>query len=105
MASPFLNFTDATTAEGRKLWELATKPLKTEYDGSKKNYPLFKAQIRTKIKTCMWQGITTLTIGGQDFSLVDNADLIDMQEVIEAKNRRDYVIVTESGPHAFSIAE
>ena len=94
MSSPFLNFSDATTAEGRKLWEMATKALKTEYDGSKKGYTLFKAQVRQKIRTCMWQDITTITIGGHDFSLVDNADLIDMTAVKAAKASRDYIIIS-----------
>ena len=81
MASPFANFADATTAEGRKLWELATKPLKSLFDGTKSGYPLFKSQLRNRIRECHWGDIVNFTIDGQTQNLVDNADLIPMASV------------------------
>jgi len=94
MASPFATFNDVSTPEGRKLWELATKPLKSEFDGGKSGYPLFKAQVRNKLRTCQWQDINTFTIGGQVLSLVDNADLIPLEEVVNAREQRELYIVT-----------
>ena len=94
MSSPFLNFRDPTTADGRKLWELATKPLKSLFDGSRKNYPLFKSQLRNKIKTCHWQDITEFAVDGQLWNLVDNPDLIPEDNVVETKETRDYILVT-----------
>ena len=64
MASPFANFANATTAEGRKLWELATKPLKSLFDGTKSGYPLFKSQLRNRIRECHWGDIVNFTING-----------------------------------------
>ncbi len=93
MTSPFANFDTATTAEGRKLWELATKPLKTEFDGTKAGYPLFKSQLRNRISKCLWQDIVTFNIDSKDHSLVDNADLIPIALVHQAREQRQAIIL------------
>ena len=105
MSSPFINFTDPTTSEGRKLWELACKSLKDEFDGSKAAYPVFKAQIRDKVRMCKWEQITTFLINGISYSLVDNADLIPMEIIKAAKDTRDTILLLGVRPAAEGIEE
>ena len=93
MASPFANFADATTAEGRKLWELATKPLKSLFDGTKSGYPLFKSQLRNRIRECHWGDIVNFQINGQTQNLVDNADLIPMASVTLQRRAREVMVL------------
>ena len=62
MATPFVDFIDPTTPDGRKLWEMATKPLKNKFSGSKSGYALFKADLRDRVDTCMWKDIITFEI-------------------------------------------
>jgi len=97
MTSPFADFDDPTTADGRKLWELATKPLKSLFDGNKSGYPLFKAQLRNKIKQCYWEDITTFSVNGQDLNLIDNADLIPMATITLKRRARDQIILMGPG--------
>ena len=94
MASPFATFRDASTSDGRKLWEMATKPLKSEYDGGKSGYTIFKSQARNKIRTCHWTDINSFVVNGQVFTLVDNADLIPINDVHAAKEERERIILT-----------
>ena len=94
MASPFATFSEAIRPSGRKLWELATKPLKTEYDGGKPGYNIFKSQTRNKIRTCLWRDITSFVVNNQVFTLVDNADLIPLRQVNAARRERENIIIT-----------
>ncbi len=96
MASPFQNFSDPTTAEGRKLWELAIKPLKNEFDGSNAGYGMFRAGLRNKANLCRWQDILRFPDpeSPQNFiNLIDNADLIPMEDVADAMTARELLAI------------
>lgn len=93
MTTPFINFSDPTTADGRKLWELGIKGLKSECDGSRKAYPLFKSQLRSKIKLCYWQDITTFLVDNEEQNLVDNPDLITMDMIQAQKEDTDNILM------------
>ena len=93
MVSPLASFADATTAEWKKLWELATKPLKPLFDGTKSGYPLFKSQLRNRIRECHWGDIVNFTIYGQTQNLVDNADLIPMAGVALQRRAREVMVL------------
>ena len=81
MSTPFANFTDPTTSDGKALWKLATKPLKNEFSGAKSSYAIFKKDLRQRIKQCQWTDIITFTIDRKDMDLIDNADLIPLATV------------------------
>ena len=93
MTTPFKNFTNPTTDTGRNLWGIATKELKDEFSGAKSGYPVFKSQLRDRIKLCGWEDIITYTVNGNNFNLIDNADLIPMNSVLSKKNRTEEIIL------------
>lgn len=97
MSSPFANFSDPTTNDGKKLWELATRPLKNTFSGSKTGYALFKAGIRDRVSLCLWDTICTFEIDGEFKDLVDNADLIPVGTVQQAYLDRALIITTGAG--------
>ena len=92
MSTPFANFTDPTTSDGKTLWKLATKPLKNEFSGAKSSYTIFKKDLRQRVKQCMWTDIVTFTIGTKELNLIDNADLIPLATVRNAMIERTAVI-------------
>ena len=111
MTSPFADFTDPTTSDGRKLWELATKPLKSSFNGGKPGYPLFKAQLRNRVSQCYWESIVTFAVpaqgGAQNFNLVDNADLIPLATVDLKRKARNVILLNPDNlrPEVVSLAE
>ena len=98
MATPFDNFSDPTTAEGRKLWELATKPLSTPFDGSRQSYQTFIADIRSHFKLCKWMPLVTYVQGPNLFNLVDNPGLISLESVVT--RREQNIVESEAAPAA-----
>ncbi len=96
MASPFENFTDPTTTEGRKLWELAIEPLKHEFDGTRASYGTFRAGLRNKVKLCRWQGIVMFPDPSNmmaNINLIGNADLIPMEDIGQARDGREALAI------------
>ena len=100
MATPFANFDDPTTPGGKKLWELATKPLKNSFSGSKSGCALFKADLRGRVKLCRWGDIITFIVDGNSHNLVDNADLIPIEMVRNSIITRQAIITTGPGAAA-----
>ena len=91
--SPFEGFNNPTTAEGRKLWELATRALKSEFNGGQPDYPLFKSQIRNRVNECLWTDLISFAVGNQTHNLVDNADLIPLSDVARARRAQEHVLL------------
>ena len=86
MASPFESFADPSTADGRKLWELAIKPLRNAFDGGRAVTNAFVAQLRTKFNMCRWMHLVPFPapVGGTN-NLFDNADLITIGMIDTAR--------------------
>ena len=90
MASIFASFTDPTVANGPTLYKMATKPLSTQFDGSRSKHSVFQSSLRDKITECGWEHLITF----DNKNLIDNPDSISVQTIKEAKAFRDLLIIT-----------
>ena len=94
--SIFVNFTSPTVANGATLYKMATKPLSTQFDGSRANHSIFQSQIRDKVVECGWDHLISFLIDGEVVNLIDNPDLIPWDIIKDAKETRDDIVL--NGP-------
>ena len=86
MTSPFANDFDPTTSDGRKLWDMATRPVTNPYDGSANEANEFLADVMDRALLCLWMPLLTFTVTSgagatattTDYNLLENYTLIPL---------------------------
>ncbi len=86
MTSPFANDFNPTTGDGRKLWDMATRPVTNPYDGSATRANEFIADVMDRALLCLWMPLLTFrvphgtgpTATYVDYNLLENYTLISL---------------------------
>ncbi len=89
MTSPFAKDFDPTTGDGRKLWDMATRPVPNPYDGSAIQANEFLADVTDRALLCLWMPLLTFTVpvgaGATattvDYNLLENYTLIPLSVI------------------------
>ncbi len=89
MTSPFAKDFDPTMGDGRKLWDMATRPVPNPYNGSAIQANEFLADVTDRALLCLWMPLLTFTVpvgaGATattvDYNLLENYTLIPLSVI------------------------
>ena len=91
LISPWQGTIDLSTKTGKTLWDEGIKPLETKFSGLGKDVVRFLADVKNRVDKCEWMDIVTFD---NDRDLLNNWGRITKEEVIEARDTRDLLQVT-----------
>ena len=91
LISPWQGTIDLSTKTGKALWDEGIKPLETKFSGLGKDVVRFLADVKNRVHKCEWMDIVTFD---NDRDLLNNWGRITKEEVIEARDTRDLLQVT-----------
>ena len=91
LISPWQGTIDLSTKTGKALWDEGIKPLETKFSGLGKDVVRFLADVKNRVDKCEWMDIVTFD---NDRDLLNNWGRITKEEVIEARDTRDLLQVT-----------
>ncbi len=86
MTSPFAKYFDPTMGDGRKLWDMETRPVPNPYNGSANQANKFLADVTDRALLCLWMPLLTFTVSlgtgaietTADYNLLENYTLIPL---------------------------
>ena len=91
LISPWQGTIDLSTKTGKALWDEGIKSLETKFSGQGKDVVRFLADVHNRVDKCEWHQIITFT---NDQDLLNNWGKITKEEVIQARDDRDLIVVT-----------
>ncbi len=95
MTSPFAQDFDPMNVDGRKLWDMATRPVPNPYDSSSIQANKFLVYVTDRTLLCLWMPLLTFTVPSgvgamattADYNLLENYTLIHLT-IITAQMHR-----------------
>ena len=78
---------DLSTKAGIALYSVGVKALPKPFDGNRKNLTAFLDAVKTRVMEMSWSDITTVLVGDQEMSIIEDYGCIPMENVfIEAES-------------------